>query len=309
MRSCTRCERMFPETLEYFSAGKKYTGGLRPQCRECEKAYRREYRAKHVERDQATQKAWKDANREHVNANRRAKHAKQAEHINQLKRTWYANNAERERERSREWYSANAEQCRELTRRSHAKNAAKNNAKMAEYRANHKDYFRQKSLERYWANPVESRLKSKLSARQNADKLKEYRKAHREDVRIRKQRRRARQRQLPDTFTTDDWQFALDYFHNCCAVCGRQLKDLFKSHTAAMDHWIPLTSPDCPGTISGNIVPLCQGVNGCNNSKGSAEPEVWLLSRFGERIGRKKLDSINVFLNEALAFSEQRKAA
>src|SRR5690606_4845578 len=37
---CTKCEQEKPATLEYFAAGKRYAGGLRSWCRECDKAYR-----------------------------------------------------------------------------------------------------------------------------------------------------------------------------------------------------------------------------------------------------------------------------
>src|SRR5581483_2176482 len=56
----------------------------------------------------------------------------------------------------------------------------------------------------------------------------------------------ARKRSLPDTFTERDWQRALEYWDYKCAVCGRP-RGLW--HTLAADHWIPLTAPDCPGTV------------------------------------------------------------
>jgi hypothetical protein len=96
-------------------------------------------------------------------------------------------------------------------------------------------------------------------------------------------RRRARVLNLPDTFMIDDWRYALEYFNGCCAVCGRQLNDLFGEHYAAADHWIPISSPNCPGTIPENMVPLCHGVDGCNNAKSATEPYEWLIRRFGKR--------------------------
>lgn len=97
------------------------------------------------------------------------------------------------------------------------------------------------------------------------------------------QRRMARKRSLPDTLTGEDWQRAIDYFHGCCAVCGRQLFDLFGTINAAADHWIPLASPDCPGTVATNIVPLCNGRGGCNTSKNDKDALAWLISQYGKR--------------------------
>jgi hypothetical protein len=105
----------------------------------------------------------------------------------------------------------------------------------------------------------------------------------------------ARKFGLPDNFNSQDWQHVVDYFHGCCAVCGRQANDLFGTHTLAADHWIPLTSPDCPGTVPWNIVPLCHGLGGCNNQKHNADPVVWLTQKLGKPRAAKKLAEIAAF--------------
>lgn len=97
-----------------------------------------------------------------------------------------------------------------------------------------------------------------------------------------KQRYRARQLSLPHNFSKHDWDIALHYFGNCCAVCGRP-RGLW--HTLAADHWIPLSAgiEGNPGTVAINIVPLCHGRDGCNNSKSDKMPMDWLTQRFGTR--------------------------
>jgi hypothetical protein len=104
----------------------------------------------------------------------------------------------------------------------------------------------------------------------------------------------ARKRELPNTFTTQQWRTALDYWDHRCAVCERP-RGLW--HTVAADHWVPLTAPDCPGTMPTNIVPLCHGADGCNNSKGAKRPEVWLQQKLGKRRGNKKLAQINSYFD------------
>lgn len=116
---------------------------------------------------------------------------------------------------------------------------------------------------------------------------------HRETKRVNYQRRQSRKLELPTQFTPKDWQHALDYFDGCCAVCGRP-PGLW--HTLAMDHWIPLSSPNCPGTIPANIVPLCHGEGGCNNSKGSREPSEWLIDKLGKRKAKQVLDRIGSYV-------------
>ncbi|MEP7288112.1 MAG: hypothetical protein ABI947_20345 [Chloroflexota bacterium] len=103
-----------------------------------------------------------------------------------------------------------------------------------------------------------------------------------------------RKRELPNTFTSQDWQRALEYWDYKCAVCERP-RGLW--HTLAQDHWIPLTNPLCPGTNATNILPLCHGTDGCNNSKGKLLPEVWLHKKLGKRRAVRKLEEIQTYFH------------
>lgn len=105
---------------------------------------------------------------------------------------------------------------------------------------------------------------------------------------------RARKRSLAVQFSSEDWECAVKYFDGRCAVCGRP-PGLW--HTLAADHWIPLNSPDCPGTIPINIVPLCHGIDGCNNSKHSKLPQEWLIWKFGKRKANSIFNRIMVYFN------------
>lgn len=53
----------------------------------------------------------------------------------------------------------------------------------------------------------------------------------------------------------------------------------------------------CPGTIPGNMVPLCHGMFGCNNSKADKDPEIWLIKRYGKRKATIILKRINVYFD------------
>lgn len=96
--------------------------------------------------------------------------------------------------------------------------------------------------------------------------------------------RRARKLELPNTLTTAEWQRCLDYFNHRCVACG-SANGLWTVIVA--DHWIPLASLDCPGTIAMNIVPLCHskkgGIGGCNNSKIDRNPQEWTINTFDKR--------------------------
>src|SRR5690606_3096376 len=91
------------------------------------------------------------------------------------------------------------------------------------------------------------------------------------------QRYLAHKRALPALFTGDDWQRALDHFNGCCAYCSDP-PGLWNRLTA--EHYIPVTSPECPGTVPTNIVPACQS---CNSSKNNTPPEAWLRRKFGRK--------------------------
>jgi len=101
---------------------------------------------------------------------------------------------------------------------------------------------------------------------------------------------------LPNDFTESDWQFALNYFGHCCAVCERPLNGLF--HKPHADHWIPVSSQDCPGSVPTNIVPLCGGVGGCNQSKHARDPQTWLLQKLGDKQGRAILAKVQEFFSQ-----------
>lgn len=108
--------------------------------------------------------------------------------------------------------------------------------------------------------------------------------------RIKRLKRWTRQRSLPHDFTEKDWQFALEYFHNSCAVCGRP-NGLF--HRLSADHWIPMAKNG--PTVKDNIVPLCFGIGGCNNKKRDLLPEEWLVSQYGRRKANTILGKIEEF--------------
>lgn len=129
----------------------------------------------------------------------------------------------------------------------------------------------------------------------NPNTRRRWEESNRDKLRAYASNRRAQRASLPHDFTEEDWRFALSYFGGCCAVCGRPPGLL---HTIAADHWIPLISKDCPGSIPSNIVPLCHQVGGCNNSKRSRKPENWLNDEFGNRRAKEVLAKIHEFFSK-----------
>ena len=105
-------------------------------------------------------------------------------------------------------------------------------------------------------------------------------------------RRRARKHNLPDTFTEQEWIDCLEYFNHCCAVCGNQLRDLFGDTVPHADHWIPLASNECTGTIASNMVCLC---NHCNWSKNAIMPQEWLSRHYTKKQAQQILERIETY--------------
>lgn len=244
--------------LDQFSRDKKRSDGLQCQCKACNAAYR-------------------NANKDRINERGRKYYAENRETIVERARTWHLNNREYANEQSRIRYGDDRDRVlrRVKAYRIHHKD------KIKSYRTANKDAIRARETK------YRERYRDKRLAYSRSSQAKHSRLAT-------KHRRRARTQELPSVFTGADWQTAVDYFGGCCAVCGRP-PGLW--HTLAADHWIPLASPDCPGTVPWNIVPLCHGVDGCNNSKGSALPSDWLTGRFGKRKGQLILRRITSFLN------------
>lgn len=159
------------------------------------------------------------------------------------------------------------------------------NASNARYR--HKDMGKHRLRSKDWrkANPEKSLRGGMLWQTKYPEKKRELN-------RVIISKRRARKIALPDGFTLRDWHRCLEYFRNCCAVCGKPFEDNKTTHA---DHWIPLASPNCPGTIPTNIVPLCGGKGGCNNSKHKKQPLDWLIDKFEEELAYRKFAEIQVY--------------
>ncbi len=84
--------------------------------------------------------------------------------------------------------------------------------------------------------------------------------------RVHNAKRRQRKTGLPFEWSNADWLDCLRAFGGACAYCGSP-NDLHQ------DHFIPLSHPDCPGTVVGNMVPACEP---CNLSKGAKHPRSWV---------------------------------
>lgn len=245
------------------------------------------YNAAHKEEKAAQGRAYRGVNKEAINLKRRAEYAANKEIKRTQARASYLRHREKRLAEMKEWAKANPEAVKKAQKR---------------YKITHREQVLEEGRA-YWAKRYAEDPEG-VRTQQSA-----YRAANRERINasIRKLRAsrphvyrsiiaryRARKRNLPDTFTPTDRAFMLQYWQHACALCGNE--EGFW-HTLADDHWIPLSSPNCPGTIATNMLPLCHGRSGCNNSKNGDEPEKWLLSRFGPQQTRRILKAIEAYFS------------
>lgn len=176
-------------------------------------------------------------------------------------RTEISDDERRERHRLQEAArkAKDPDKTREARRRSYWKNRDKYLAVAAEERAK---------------NPRPPRRKfTDEERKQRAKEVVRRSRLKKPDVyRAKRMRRRTRKHALPYQWTEQDSIRCREFWDNRCAVCG-------SLDYLQFDHWIPITSPDCPGTVPSNMVLLCRS---CNGSKGNANGIQWLLKKMGE---------------------------
>jgi len=116
------------------------------------------------------------------------------------------------------------------------------------------------------------RIYKRRWAGRHPDYSKEYYRRNFERDRVRicvnGQRRRARLAGLPFKFGLGDEEDTMEMFGRVCAFCGSEGKQ-------TMEHVVPVYRTDVlnPGTVRGNIIPLC---GKCNDSKGTRLLEEYL---------------------------------
>jgi 5-methylcytosine-specific restriction endonuclease McrA len=165
-----------------------------------------------------------------------------------------------------------------------------------------------KRRKRYEANREKEKEQSRqfylVNRAELTERNQQYAKARPDIFRIKTAKRKARKLQLPDTFTPEQWVQCLEYFNYTCAVCDRQLRDLFGHIKPHADHWIAVSNPNCPGTTPDNMVCLCSE---CNLSKGAKLPDVWLKSKYPTRKANIILARVNAYF--AWVLSQKESAA
>lgn len=121
-KTCTKCGREFPATLEYFHSNSK--GGLCSRCKCCrnkqsveryaenrehESLRHKKYREEHKEAESARSKKYRKKNKKHILAYQRAHYLKNKEDILAKRRERYQKNKEAVSIQGRAYYQENRE--------------------------------------------------------------------------------------------------------------------------------------------------------------------------------------------------------
>lgn len=172
--------------------------------------------------------------------------------------------------RAKEWADSNPERVKSRSKTYYQQNREAISAKAKKWSRDNPD--RRRKIKNKWVknNPDKILAKNARLRSKNPDKYRMY-----------TLNRLARLESLP--YEDVDVDMLLKAFNRSCAYCGIALTKF------QVDHYIPLASDHCLGTVYANLVPACQP---CNASKCDHDPVLWIRDRFGEYKGQVILDRI-----------------
>lgn len=276
---CRKCGVFHPETEQYFYASK---GALTSPCKNCRAtSERQKYEETREQHNKRSREYYAENKARISDVNRRYRESHKDE-IKEYHSQYYQENRETHALRMRAYYEENKERLSEQTK---------------QYRETRKEWFSEYGKQYRANNRSRISLSKKAWVKRNPARVRaisqRFYLIHGRNN-VYEQRRRAKKKGLPSTFTPQEWQACLVYFNHTCAVCGNQLRDLFGNVKPHQDHWIPLASELCTGTVATNMVCLC---NSCNHQKSFRLPHVWLEEKYGNRKAKEIIKRVQAYFD------------
>ena len=188
--------------------------------------------------------------RDAVNAHRRKLRAVNRDAKLAKRRAEYSTNRDKINEQKRAWYQANIER----------------------ERAHHRVRERQRWQENPEKLRVQARIRNAHNPEPNRKRVKAWQLAHperfREQLRVHKQKRRARKKGNGGSWTAAEWNTLKRQYGHRCVGCWKTERELQAvGRKLVPDHIVSLAKRGMNDIT--NIQPLCHGSGGCNNRKGS----------------------------------------
>lgn len=168
-------------------------------------------------------------------------------------------------------FASKCKECRkQYFREYYAKHKEKYKAHNQRWFREHKEY--KEAYVREWMSEHDGYWRKYSEGRDFSEHNRTYYATHKEEDRVRRQKRRANKKATDASFDAQQWESAKEEFGNACAYCGR-------SENLEQDHFIALSKGG--GYTRENIVPSCKR---CNCSKhANAFSEWYPLMPFYDR--------------------------
>jgi hypothetical protein len=175
------------------------------------------------------------------------------------------------REQMRRYCELHADQLAAKRRQKYLANKEAILKDRAEYREKNREKIRAWHRQYYKDNREKRLNKESISRQRRVDKIRQAQRSYRNAHRLRNRLREKKLRYSVADFSKRDWEHCLAYWDGRCVICGYKGGD---QRIICMEHWVPLAKGGL--TDRANILPMCHGLNGCNNSKHASEPTLWL---------------------------------
>jgi len=151
------------------------------------------------------------------------------------------------------------------------------------YSSKHRE--KKRKIAKTWKSEHPEKVKAhkKQYRIRHPEKAKEQRKRylvkHPSIIKVIDGRYRARTHGYDPDLNNNYWEYALEYFEYCCAVCHISVRE----KRLALCFWVPLIEGE-KGADPQNVIPLCWGKDSCGQSKGAQHPHDWLEKEYGSDV-------------------------
>lgn len=257
-KQCITCKSY--KSISNFSKSKVEKDGLKKYCKKCASEANKRYRDKHKEKVLESNREWyrkSKRNKDNRTAEALVKGQKKCSYCSKMKdiTDFYT--------RGNGGFYGECKSCHNLKVKKYTdKNREEVLNRKRTY--NNKNRIRIKNYNHnyYLLNKEDVTKRLREWKEKNPEK-------YRESVNISNNRRRTLLKELPNTFTRNDWIRCKDFFRNdegyiLCAYCNKKLK------RATQDHFIPVSKYG--SYSSDNILPVCPS---CNSSKYNNDFDEW----------------------------------